>query len=67
MEKKERITVPIILFEESWEWFFGTIHNNKNAIERADGQSAGNFWTILQVMEQQYRENRKKSKDVKPK
>jgi hypothetical protein len=54
IEMKKRIKVEIELFKESWEWFFDTIHNNKNSIERADGKSNGNFWTILQLMEESY-------------
>ncbi len=39
---------------DSWWWFFNTIYNNKNTVERADGQSSGNFWAIIQHMQDQF-------------
>ncbi len=50
--QENNIVAPIKLFKDSWEWFFDTIHNAH--IKREDGKSLGNFWTILQRIEEQY-------------
>lgn len=46
--------MKIELKKESWEWFFDTIFNNKNTIERTDGKSLGDFWAIVQHAQEQF-------------
>lgn len=42
------------LQKESWRWFFDTMFNNKNTVERNDGRSLGNFWAIVQHLQEQF-------------
>jgi len=52
--------------KNSWEWFFDTIFNCKKSIERKDGKSLGNFWAIVQHLQQQFIENNKDVKELAP-
>lgn len=42
---------------DSWDWFFDTIYHLNKPLERLDGKSLGNFWAIVQHLEQQVRDS----------